>query len=282
MWYRGLLLLAVSGVCFAECTQSTVRGTWAYYGPATIFSPSFPPGSEPTQVLFAAVAIANVDFQGNFTGPLTVNIGGKVFSGMWGGSITVNPDCTAVLKHHVVGLAGEATGRAWILDGNREMVGMGLQGEIGKATGLSHFRRVSRGDPGCTGQMVRGVYAVTYEGNFFVPSPGQAQPTARPFSMIGAVTFDHGGAGSGAATISLAGNITETVFPEVSITVNEDCTATAKWKDAKNGSGTDRMIVLDNGDEIISMPAQNSSGLPMMLGTLKRVSMTPVPPQWPY
>lgn len=277
MLHKGLLLLAMSGVCFAECSQSTVHGAWANYGQSTHVPPA-PPGAAP--FLFASVALADVDLEGNFSGPLTVNIGGRVLNGAWGGTITVNPDCTAIIKHHVVGVTGEATLRAWILDAG-EMVAMGIAaGEIGTPTGLNYWRRVSWGHAACTSHMVRGVYAVTYLGSFFIPSPGQTQPTPMPFSMIGAMAFDHEGAGSGAATISMAGSITETVFPEVSITVNGDCTATATWKNAANGSGMDQMIVLDHGNEIISMPVQSTSGAPMMIGMLTRMSMTPVPPQW--
>jgi hypothetical protein len=279
MLHQSLLLLAAGGLCFAECSQSTIKGTWTHYSQVKIFS-----SATSTPVLFANVALANVDYQGNFSGPLWVNIDGRVLKGEWGGTITVNPDCTAMAKHHVVGIPGEATERVWILDGAREMAGMATIGEIGKPTGLSHYRRVSRGDPawgnpGCTSDMVRGVYAGTYEGNFFLPSTGQtATPT--PFSMISALTFDHNGAGSGKATMSVAGYVHEIVFAEASISVNADCSAVGNWRDAANGSGKDQMIILNNGDEIISMPVHNSRGSPLMIGTLKRVSMTPVPPIW--
>ena len=39
-------------------------------------------------------------------------------------------------------------------------------------------------------------------------------------------------------------------------------------------------MALNNGDEIVSLQTDNSGGIPNMLGTLRRISILPAPPNW--
>ena len=128
----------------------------------------------------------------------------------------------------------------------------------------------------CSGQsLVHGVYGVTWEGAFGAPAPGQSQPVVYPFSQIGVGAYDYAGKGSGAATMSLGGRIVPSALPDLTLTVNEDCTGVVKYTGA-----TIRIVVLNGGDEMLAIFEQLSSGSPIMLGNYKRMSALPVLPNW--
>jgi hypothetical protein len=86
--------------------------------------------------------------------------------------------------------------------------------------------------------------------------------------------------GSAFATdLERAGGLEDVEFPELSMTVNRDCTATLKYSGAvaqapgQSFSGTLKYIVLNHGDELIGMETESSIGLPIELESHKRTSM---------
>ena len=71
------------------------------------------------------------------------------------------------------------------------------------------------------------------------------------------------------------------------LTVNSDCTAVGKGTMVPKGSSQalpaqdiDRGVVLNGGDEIIVLISQGTLGAPVIIGNLKRISMTPAATSW--
>ena len=134
-------------------------------------------------------------------------------------------------------------------------------------------------------EMVRGVYAGSAEGTYMISFPGQPQAVPTPFSGLFTQTFRHGGTGAATATGSMAGNIFDVEFPQVSIEVDSGCMATMKYVagvskqlPGQTFSGTVKYIVLKNGDELMGMETESNIGLPIELENHKRISMMPMFP----
>jgi hypothetical protein len=236
---------------------------------------SVPGSSTPVPVPFVSQGTLNVDHQGRFTLHSTISLGGKVQEGDVGGSIQVNPDCTATETD-----AAGGVGRMVILDHGNEMRAMATKSFLAPMTGIAYFRRISWSEPHCTSAMVRGVYGGSGVGTHMIPVPGQSQPVPVPYSAIFSMTFQPNGSGTGEATASMAGNVWNVQFPAFSIAVNPDCTAVLNWKATvfeQTSTGTVKYIVLDDGNELIGMETANSIGLPIELENHKRISVTPVP-----
>jgi hypothetical protein len=76
----------------------------------------------------------------------------------------------------------------------------------------------------CTSRMLLGIYAGLYKG-WGVPGPGM--PLA-PFTLLDRITFDHTGAFTASATMSMGGMILD-YTAEGTMTVNPDCTTDASY-----------------------------------------------------
>ena len=281
------LLLPFCSSCFAQspCSVSVVRGAWGWQGHGTAMM-NVPGNTTPVPVPFASLGIMEIDYQGRFTARGSISVGGQVqdFDANTG-SIQVYPDCTASETNTISGLAG--AGRLIILDNGNEMRELPTTHQLGPAAALAHFRRLEQGyqGPRCSAGMVRGSYAGPREGTQMMPAPGQSQPVPVPFTAIHTVTFQYGGAGTATSTVSMGGAIVDFEFPNVSIAVNPDCSATMKYTGTSKQfpgqtfTGAVKYIVLNHGDELIGMDAEASTGLPgIVLDNLKRISIVPIVP----
>ncbi len=281
------LLLPFCSSCFAHwpCSVSAVRGTWGWQGHGTAIV-NVPGNATPVPVPFASLGIMEIDDQGRFTARGSISVAGQVqdFDSNTG-SIQVNPDCTVTETNTLSGFSG--AGRLIILDNGDEMYELPTKHQLGPAAALAHFRRLERGSQGaqCTAGMVRGSYAGPREGTQMMPAPGQPQPMPVPFAAIHTATFQSGGVGTAASTVSLGGTIVDFEFPNISIAVNPDCTATMKYTGTSKQfpgqtfTGTVKYIVLNHGDELIGMDAEANTGSPgVVLDNLKRISMVPMVP----
>lgn len=272
------LMLAASVPVFAECSAHTVRGAWAFQGQGTALM-TIPGAATPTPVPFVSLGTMSIDRHGRYKGKGTISIGGQVQEVEYAGAIQVNPDCTAIETGTVGPL--QTAGRLIILDKGNEMRELPTTHPLGPVTELAYFRRISWGKPHCTQDTVRGVYGGSGNGTFMVPVPGQPAPVPMPFSGIFTMSFDGEGTGSGRATASLGGGLAEVEFPELTLTVNRDCTATLKYNGVvaqapdQSFSGTLEYIVLNHGDELIGMETESSIGQPIELESHKRISMVP-------
>jgi hypothetical protein len=240
-----------------------------------------PPGSSTSvPVSFVSLGVMKVDYQGRYTAHATISVGGQVQEADLAGSIQVNGDCTGTETCTIGPL--QCADRLVILDNGNEMRWMPTKYPLGPATGVGTFRRLSWGEPRCTPDMVRGVYAGSAEGTYLVAVTGQPQPVPTPFAGVFTQTFDHG-TGSATATGSMAGTIFEVEFPKVSVEVDAGCIATMKYTGGvskqvpgQTFSGTVKYIVLNYGDELIGMEIESNVGLPIEFENHRRISMMPI------
>ena len=244
------MFLAFSAVCFAQCSQDTVRGTWAGYALRTVMVTASG-SSTPVPVPVAELFIQTVDYQGRYTGKEYASYGGQMITGTFSGTIQVNADCVAndtfIMNQEGVGpIPGTASQRLFISDNGTQMRGMATKGLVGDPVGIGYYYRVAWGDPQCTTDLFHGVYGVTWEGTFLLPAAGQSQPVAYPFSQIGVGAFDYGAKGNGSATMSMGGNIIPGTIADANVSINSDCTGTVQYK-----GGAYRLILLNGGDEAL-------------------------------
>jgi len=269
-----VVLLAVSGSAAAQCSSNMVRGTWAFQNHGTAML-TIPGSAMPVPVPFVSMGMMKANGQGQFTMHATLSVGGQIQEADLTGIIQVNEDCTGSVTDSFGGAA-----RLVIFDNGAEMRMMPTSHPLGPVTNVALFRRLSRGEPFCTPDMVRGLYGGTAEGTYMVPVPGQPQPVPAPFSGIFSLRFGPDGSGVGTATASLGGTVGEVDFAEMSMEVKRDCTATLKYKGTVRpsgfpASGTIKYIVLNHGDELLGMEVESSIGAAVELESHKRISPRP-------
>jgi hypothetical protein len=277
--FAAALLLPLCSSCFAQCSQAMVQGTWGWQGHGTAMI-SVSGVATPMPMPFVALGTVKIDNQGSYTSHGTASYGGQIQKADWSGSIQVNPDCTATDTYTFGPFDGADR---WVILGfGNEMRSFPTKLLGNPTAGVYSFRRLSWGEPQCTGDMVRGVYAGTGDGTYMIPMPGLSQPASTPFSFISTQLFQNDGSGTAANTGSMAGAIYDVTFPKLSLNVSPDCTATVSYTDAVNkqlpgqtSSGAIKYIVLDYGNELIGMETESNVGLPITLVEYKRISMTP-------
>lgn len=264
-----------------QCSSDTIRGTWAYQGRGTVMM-NVPGSSGPAPVPFTGLGIGTIDYQGRFTAQATMSAGGQVQNVSFSGSIQVNPDCTATSTYTAGSL--QSADRLIILDNGNEMRAMPTNFPLGSFAGMFDFHRIARSewDPPCSSGMVQGVYAGWREGNLMMPVPGQSQPMPVPFSALVTFTVANGGVVVAASTASMGGTIVDFEMPTATLQVNPDCTATLNWTGYPKGfpgmasTGALKYIVLNNGDELIGMDTQSTSGPSVVIQHDKRISTMPI------
>jgi hypothetical protein len=220
-----------------------------------------------------------IDDQGRYTAHATASVGGRLQEIERSGLFKVNADCTATDTYTSGSFSGS---EQWVIlgDGN-EMRGLRTKSTGGQTAGTSILRRISVGDPHCTGEMVRGAYGGSGEGLSMIQVADQL--ISLPFSSVLTLSFQPSGFQSiGRVTVatsaSLGGTVLNVQFPNVSMVVNSDCTATLKWSAPFAGhtaTGSNKYIVLDNGNEMIGMVTEDSTSLPVVLENHKRITRVP-------
>ena len=273
------LLLASCAAAFSQCSLDSVQGTWAYQSQGTMMTLA-PGSSTPVAVPFVGFGVQKIDYQAKFTLNGRLNAGGQIQSIQVTGSIQVDPSCTATDSYTLPGVPGVRSDRLLIFDNGNEMRLMGTNaGGVAAAT----YRRVAWGEPQCTTDMVHGVYGGYFDGAYRMIPPGQTDATVVPSSGIVGATIQWDGTGSGVATMSFGGAVVDVTFPQLTLQVKPDCTATMSWKAVSrsgNENGQEQFIILNNGNELWGMQTQNSSATPITVNRFKRLSMTPVAPKW--
>ena len=231
----------------------------------------------PVPLPFASLGIMKVSSQGSYTAYGTISIGGQVQDTSLTGSIQVNPDCTGTDTYNIGPFQG--SDRLVVLDNGNEMHMMPTVHPLGPVAGRAYFRRIAWGEPNCTTDMVRGVYGGSGAGIMMIPLPGQPQPAPMPFSALFAMTFERVGTGTGTAAASVGGTVFSSKFPNTTLVVNPDCTATLEWTGVSSLSpgethtGAVKYIVLDHGNELMGLSVKDSAALPIEIENLKRISM---------
>ncbi|HLK69775.1 MAG TPA: hypothetical protein VKU19_40375 [Bryobacteraceae bacterium] len=270
------LLLPACCTSFAQCSLATVRGTWGYQIRGTAMM-SVSGSSDPAPVPFAGIGIGNIDWQGRYTVHATISAGGQVQDVDFSGSIQVNPDCTATDTYTFGTVQG--ADRLIILDNGNEMRLMPTKFPLGPSAAIGYLRRLSWSDAQCTSDMVRGSYGGSREGTVMMPVPGQSQPVPTPFSAVHTGTFASSGGGTAASIASMGGTIVEFQFPNISMQVNPDCTATIKYTGTSEQfpgltfTGAVKYVVLNYGNELIGLETESNGAFPIVLENMKRISI---------
>jgi hypothetical protein len=122
----------------------------------------------------------------------------------------------------------------------------------------------------CSTATVRGTWGYQIRGTAMMSVPGSSDPAPAPFAGVGIGKIDWQGRYTVHATISAGGQVQDVDFSG-SVQVNPDCTATDTYTSG-TAQGADRVIILDNGNEMRSMPTKFPLGPAAGVGYLRRLS----------
>lgn len=110
----------------------------------------------------------------------------------------------------------------------------------------------------CSAQVLRGSWAYQGRGTVMIYAASSASPVPVPFTVLGIWKVDDQGRFAAQATISVGGQIQEMNFSGA-IEVDGDCAATATYQ-AGFTQGADRLLILDHGNEMRSLPMKSPLG----------------------
>jgi len=122
----------------------------------------------------------------------------------------------------------------------------------------------------CSLATVRGTWAYQGHGTAMMSIPGSSSPVPVPFTGLGIGKIDFQGRYTVHATMSAGGQVQDVDFSG-SIQVNPDCTATDTYTSG-SVQGADRLIILDYGNEMRSMPTKFPLGPFAGMFTLRRIA----------
>lgn len=122
----------------------------------------------------------------------------------------------------------------------------------------------------CSSYTVRGTWAYQGHGTVLMNIPGISSPVPVPFTGLGIGKIDHTGRYTVHATMSAGGQLQDVDFSG-SIQVNPDCTATATYTSG-SVQGADRLVILDGGNMMQSMPTKFPLGPFAGMFYLRRVA----------
>jgi len=139
----------------------------------------------------------------------------------------------------------------------------------------------------CKLSSLSGTYAVTYHGWLAVPVPNAA-PTQVPGAIMGVQSISSTGAITGNVTaIFPSGKAVHELTPGSVVAVKPDCTGTMTLLPRKKGSSdtpskeTHRFVYLrESGEFVTIMDEREGGGVPMMLGSWKRMASWPNEAEW--
>jgi hypothetical protein len=110
----------------------------------------------------------------------------------------------------------------------------------------------------CSLNTVRGAWAWQSHGTAMMNVPGISTPAPVPFASLGIMKIDNQGRYTAYGTISIGGQVQD-LGMSGSIQVNPDCTATDTYT-VGLFQGADRIVILDNGNEMQMMPTRHPLG----------------------
>lgn len=122
----------------------------------------------------------------------------------------------------------------------------------------------------CSQATVRGTWGWQGHGTAMVKVPGSATPMPVPLVSLGTLNVDSQGGYTAHGTASLGGQILDADWTG-SIKVNPDCTA-ADTYNYLSVEAADRFVILDNGNEMRSMPTKFPTGPVAITYSFRRIS----------
>jgi hypothetical protein len=131
----------------------------------------------------------------------------------------------------------------------------------------------------CSLDTVQGTYAYTYQGTMLVPQTGAVPYAPAPAAALGTLSIDYAGKMTGTGIAVVGDQVLEGEMVNASIQVNPDCTGVARWNMKIKGTdtvlpfqGIDRLIVLAQRGEILTISLGAPAGKPVLLGVWTRIS----------
>ncbi len=279
MRYKSICVLALSLVTLfcttvvaqPNCSTQTLVGTWVATSQGTVFP------TPTVAVPGAALALVSIGYDGSLSVLMTGNVGGRAGDAPpMTGTTTVNPDCTGSFSASAA-TGGTLTEQFVVLDHGNEIWTIAVGGITGyPAVWQCHWKRLSHVplptfelSSNCSADMIRGTWVGTYNGVTLRGSPPVPVPTG--ILLIGGV--DYQGNLSGTFTSSMGGQVGTGQYAGSLTMVKPNCTGTWTWTlKGMSGQAVERLVILDNGNEIWTLPTQGVLGMPVGLGRHIRLS----------
>jgi len=134
--------------------------------------------------------------------------------------------------------------------------------------------------PQCSQDMIRGTWVDSMQGVLMMNVPGSSQPVPALTAGLTIMKIDWQGHFTQKGTLSIGGQIS-LGEADGTLQVNPDCTATATFTmtpagmpQPLPGQGIERLVIVNNGSEMRSMPTQTPMGAAVQVETLRRISMS--------
>ena len=127
----------------------------------------------------------------------------------------------------------------------------------------------------CSQEIARGTWAIYYQGTNM--TAGSSGPVATPVAQLTVAKVDYGGNFSGTGYVSIGGQV-KSVTLSGNIQVNADCTASDTYTmnvagtGLLSGTGTERLLILNNGAEMRAMTTRGLLGSPAGTVYYRRMS----------
>jgi hypothetical protein len=235
-----------------QCTAATLHGAYGIQFQGT--RPALPPAPPGIIESFLGIGIRTYDGEGQFTQVSTVKgvISGILYEAQSTGTYVVNEDCTGSHTLQNPG-APPSTDRFVIVDDGHEVRNTVVTPP--PVFALATLLKIHAG-PGqsgkhreCSQETLEGTYGIQIQGT------GPAGPGGPIESIIGVVIRTYDGEGQFTQIDNVRGSISGIVLDRPgsgTYEVNADCTAVVRFQPAPGVVLEERMVIVDDGNEIRS------------------------------
>lgn len=267
---RNLMLLVLSallalGLAAQPCSNADVRGIYLFqttgFQMMRDLSPALPELMAPAR----GAGFLYYDGNGKASGQVIFTIGGiPVNFEFVDLAYSINPDCTGTASYRLKMLPegvlmGPDQHKLSVLQDGALVKTLMVDAGGRTAIMVTDLRRVSRGPRSCYQSMIRGSYAMHYDGwvNMQVFNPNQPMYYA-PAVGLGAFRVDPERGNTGGGTHNWGGIAGETELVSGNWQVNPDCTGTFEYQARQKATGQVMagkapIFVLGDGAEIMAL-----------------------------
>lgn len=212
------------------CTEADVRGVYLFQASGWQNTPD--PAFAGQMVPMRGLGLVSYDGKGAFTGQVTLTVAGTPAPFEFnGGKYVVNADCTATAEYRVRNTAtgaelGPQLHRVLILEDGALLRTLMTDSGAGGTIITGELRRLARGPRACHPSLLRGTYALHYDGWINMRMFNPTQNYFAPATGTGQIRIDPEGAPTGGGLHNWGGIASETHLITATWKVNQDCTGT--------------------------------------------------------